>query len=93
MAGAERARGAVVDGAVVDRYFRCTVTSTFIATPALGARPPRIKVQVKRQQQAVGAEGLRAFMALLREDDVGLFVCTGGFTRDAETEARVPPPG
>lgn len=55
---------------------------------AIGARPPRIKVQVKRQQQAVGAEGLRSFMALLGEDDVGLFVCTGGFTKDAETEAR-----
>jgi restriction system protein len=55
---------------------------------ALGTRPPRIKVQVKRQQQAVSAEGLRSFMALLGEDDVGLFVCTGGFTKDAEAEAR-----
>jgi restriction system protein len=55
---------------------------------ALGTRPPRIKVQVKRQQQAVNVDGLRSFMALLTDDDVGLFVCTGGFTRDAETEAR-----
>ncbi|RQY65630.1 restriction endonuclease [Burkholderia stagnalis] len=55
---------------------------------ALGTRPPRIKVQVKRQQQAVSVDGLRSFMALLGEDDVGLFVCTGGFTRDAEVEAR-----
>lgn len=55
---------------------------------ALGSWPPRIKVQVKRQQQAVSVDGLRSFMALLGEDDVGLFVCTGGFTRDAEFEAR-----
>jgi restriction system protein len=27
-------------------------------------------------------------MALLGEDDVGLFVATGGFTKDAEEEAR-----
>lgn len=54
----------------------------------LGTRPPRIKVQVKRQQQAVSVDGLRSFMAVLGDDDVGLFVCTGGFTRDAEVEAR-----
>lgn len=55
---------------------------------ALGTRPPRIKVQVKRQLQAVSVDGLRSFMALLGDEDVGLFVCTGGFTKDAETEAR-----
>jgi restriction system protein len=55
---------------------------------AIGTRLPRIKVQVKRQQQSVSVDGLRSFMALLGDDDVGLFVCTGGFTRDAETEAR-----
>ena len=54
----------------------------------LGTRPPRIKVQVKRQQQAVSVDGLRSFMAVLGDDDVGLFVSTGGFTRDAEFEAR-----
>ncbi|AXA91413.1 restriction endonuclease [Massilia sp. YMA4] len=54
----------------------------------LGTRPPRIKVQVKRQQQAVSVEGLRSFMAVLGDNDVGLFVCTGGFTKDAEYEAR-----
>ncbi len=55
---------------------------------ALGTRLPRIKVQVKRQLQAVNVDGLRSFMALLGDEDVGLFVCTGGFTKDAETEAR-----
>ncbi|MCA2980433.1 MAG: Mrr restriction system protein [Myxococcaceae bacterium] len=46
----------------------------------LGTRPPRIKVQVKRQQQSVTVDGLRSFMAVLGDEDVGLFVNTGGFT-------------
>jgi restriction system protein len=57
-------------------------------TDPLGTRPPRIKVQVKRQQQAVSSDGLRSFMAVLGDDDVGLFVATGGFTKDAAEEAR-----
>jgi len=44
-------------------------------------RPPRVKVQVKRQQQAVSVEGLRSFMAVLGDEDVGLFVCTGASPR------------
>lgn len=55
---------------------------------ALGMRLPRIKVQVKRQQLAVNVDGLRSFMAVLGDDDLGLFVCTGGFTKDAAAEAR-----
>lgn len=54
----------------------------------LGTRPPRIKVQVKRQQTAVSVDGLRSFLAVLGDDDVGIFVNTGGFTRDAMQEAR-----
>jgi restriction system protein len=57
-------------------------------TDPLGTRPPRIKVQVKRQSQAVNVEGLRSFMALLGDDDVGIFVSIGGFTKDAADEAR-----
>ena len=57
-------------------------------TDPLGTRPPRIKVQVKRQGQAVNCDGLRSFMAVLGDDDVGLFVSTGGFTKDAAAEAR-----
>lgn len=55
----------------------------------LGTRPPRIKVQVKRQQQRISADGVRSFIALVNEDDAGLFVATGGFTRDAEEFARM----
>jgi restriction system protein len=54
----------------------------------LGTRPPRIKVQVKRVAQKVSVDGLRSFMATLGDDDAGIFVSTGGFTKDAEEEAR-----
>jgi restriction system protein len=54
----------------------------------LGTRPPRIKVQVKRVGQNVAVDGLRSFMAVLGEDDVGLFVTTSRFTKDAQDEAR-----
>jgi restriction system protein len=54
----------------------------------LGTRPPRIKVQVKRQQGKVSVDGVRSFMAILGADDVGIFVNAGGFTKDAEDEAR-----
>lgn len=54
----------------------------------LGAQPPRIKVQVKRTAEAVAVEGLRSFLALIGDGDIGLFVSTGGFTRDAREEAR-----
>lgn len=57
-------------------------------TDPLGTRNPRIKVQVKRQETRVSVDGLRSFMAVLGDDDVGLFVCTGGFTKDAQDEAR-----
>lgn len=54
----------------------------------LGTRSPRIKVQVKRQKGAATVQTVRSFIAVIGETDVGLFVCTGGFTRDAGDEAR-----
>lgn len=54
----------------------------------LGVKGPRIKAQVKRKADKVAVDGVRGFMALLGDSDVGLFVCMGGFTRDAEDEAR-----
>jgi restriction system protein len=60
-----------------------------IAHPdALGTKPPRIKVQVKRNSDRIAADGVRAFLALINEDDVGLYVALGGFTKDAEDFAR-----
>lgn len=57
-------------------------------TDPLGAKNPRIKVQVKRQASSVDVGGLRSFLAVLGDQDVGIFVCTGGFTSAAESEAR-----
>ena len=57
-------------------------------TDPLGIRGPRIKVQVKRQAGKVSVDGIRSFMGVLADGDVGLFVNTGGFTRESEKEAR-----
>lgn len=57
-------------------------------TDPLGTSVPRIKVQVKRREGKVTAEGLRSFLAVLGDHDVGIFVSTGGFTSKAESEAR-----
>ncbi len=57
-------------------------------TDALGASGPRIKVQVKRRSDKMTAEGLRSFLAVLGDHDVGIFVATAGFTKDAEIEWR-----
>jgi restriction system protein len=55
----------------------------------LGTRPPRIKVQLRRVGQNITVDGLRAFMStLVGHDDVGVFVTTSGFTKDAQEEAR-----
>nr|WP_245879349.1 restriction endonuclease [Xanthomonas pisi] len=56
----------------------------------LGTRPPRIKVQVKRNANSprIDVTGLRSFMAVLGDGDVGLFVALSGFTKDADYEAR-----
>jgi restriction system protein len=54
----------------------------------LGTQAPRIKVQVKRQKSAVDLPGLKSFLANVNEGDVGIYVCTGGFTKDAADHAR-----
>lgn len=58
-------------------------------TDPLGTSVPRIKVQVKRRDGTIAVDGLRSFMAVLGDQDVGIFVSAGGFTRDAESEARI----
>ncbi len=54
---------------------------------ALGLNGPRIKVQVKRSGTMTVKE-IRSFLAVLSDGDVGLFVSTGGFTKDAKEETR-----
>jgi restriction system protein len=57
-------------------------------TDPLGTSNPRIKVQVKHHQDTTRVGDLRAFMSVLGTDDVGIFVSSGGFSRDAFDEAR-----
>lgn len=60
-----------------------------IASPdGLGLQQPRIVAEVKhRQREAMGADAIRSFAGGLREADRGLYVSTGGFTREARYEA------
>lgn len=57
-------------------------------TDPLGTKPPRIKVQVKRRGDKISVDGVRSFLAVVSDQDVGIFVSMGGFTGDAEAEAR-----
>lgn len=54
----------------------------------LGTQSPRIKVQVKGGSQKIDLQTLNSFLAMIDQNDVGLYVSIGGFTRDAEDAAR-----
>jgi restriction system protein len=54
----------------------------------LGTSAPRIKVQVKRKAARVNVGDLQSFIAVLGEQDVGIFLSLGGFSRDADDGAR-----
>lgn len=54
----------------------------------LGIERGRIKVQVKRRADRISVPEIRSFLAVLGEEDVGIFVTTAGFTADSESEAR-----
>ena len=60
-----------------------------IASPdGLGLEQPRIRVEVKHRGGAIGAQQLRSFIGGLTQSDRGLYVSTGGFTREARYEAE-----
>ena len=55
----------------------------------LGTESPRIKVQVKHRADPTGVQDVRQLMGILQKDgDVGIFISTGGFSRDAKDAAR-----
>jgi restriction system protein len=56
----------------------------------LGAKTPRIKVQVKHKpHETIAANDIRSLTGTLSKDgDVGLFVTSGRFSPDAEAHAR-----
>jgi len=61
-----------------------------IASPdGLGLEQPRIKVEVKhRLREQMSASAVRSFMAALQPSDRGLYVSTGGFSKEARYEAE-----
>ena len=60
-----------------------------IASPdSFGLEQPRIVAEVKHRQKQMDAEKVRAFVGTLRTSDSGLYVSTGGFTKDARHEAQ-----
>ena len=54
----------------------------------LGALTPRLKVQVKHQQQTVGRPELNKLNGVLTGNDIGIFVASSGFSSDAKTFAQ-----
>ena len=60
-----------------------------LASPdGLGLLEPRIKVEVKhRKQTQMGSKEIRGFLGGFRQGDRGLYVSTGGFSKDAGYEA------
>lgn len=59
-----------------------------VASPdGFGFEQPRIVVEVKHRYQAIGSQDIRSFLGGRHKDDKGLYVSTGGFTKDARYEA------
>ncbi|QLF95052.1 restriction endonuclease [Pseudomonas sp. ABC1] len=59
-----------------------------IASPdGFGFENPRIIVEVKHRKEQMGSQQIRSFLGGRHKDDRGLYVSTGGFTKDAYYEA------
>ena len=57
-------------------------------TDPLGAKTPRIKVQVKHKPDtATGASDVRALLGILKAGDIALFVTSGTYSNDAKQAA------
>jgi restriction system protein len=65
-----------------------------VASPdGLGFEDPRIVVEVKHRNASMGSQEIRSFLGGRHDNDKGLYVSTGGFTKDARYEAergRIP---
>ncbi|SON57297.1 Restriction endonuclease [Hartmannibacter diazotrophicus] len=60
-----------------------------VASPdGFGFEAPRIVVEVKHRQGAMGSQQIRSFLGGRHPQDKGLYVSTGGFTKDAYYEAE-----
>lgn len=59
-----------------------------MASPdGFGFESPRIMVEVKHKNTSIGAPEVRSFLAARHKDDRGLYVSTGGFSKEARYEA------
>lgn len=54
----------------------------------LGLEDPRIVAEVKHRSNQMGAPEIRSFIGGLRSGDKGLYVSTGGFSKEAKYEAE-----
>ncbi len=60
----------------------------FASPDGLGLTQPRIKAEVKHRAGSMSSQNIRSFLGALRDGDSGLFISTGGFTKDARYEAE-----
>lgn len=59
-----------------------------VASPdGFGFEHPRIVVEVKHRKEQMSSQDIRSFLGGRHKDDRGLYVSTGGFTKDAQYEA------
>ncbi len=59
-----------------------------VASPdGFGFENPRIVVEVKHRKGQMGSDAVRSFLGGRHKDDRGLYVSTGGFSKDAYYEA------
>jgi len=60
-----------------------------LASPdGLGLSEPRIVVEVKHRKGQIGSPEIRSFTGGMRPGDKGLYVSTGGYTKEAKYEAE-----
>ncbi len=60
-----------------------------VASPdGLGLTEPRIVVEVKHRSGRIGPKDVKSFIQGIRSGQKGLYVSTGGFTREAELESE-----
>lgn len=60
-----------------------------VASPdGFGFEHPRIVVEVKHRKGQMGSQEIRSFLGGRHKDDRGLYVSTGGFTKEAQYEAE-----
>lgn len=60
----------------------------YASPDGLGLEDPRIIVEVKHRSGQVGGKEMRSFIGGLRQGTKGLYVSTGGFSKDAKYEAE-----